>query len=219
MEYEVEPLLRSLFRFAVAEIEGITVDRSSLELREEISRRVGKELGLCIGKPLGEIDRIAKVRKAFKALGIDPRKIRPSSEAILRRVLTDRHLPSINSAVDTGNLLALTSHIPVGLYDHARISGGTIRFRRGQAHERFIAVGGREIRVAGLCVAIDERGPFGSPVDDAERTRIRPSTSSLILIAYAPVTLSLIELGDFLDEACRTFRRFNGGEVISEQTI
>ncbi|RME06606.1 MAG: hypothetical protein D6812_01375 [Deltaproteobacteria bacterium] len=219
MEYEVEPLLRSLFRFAVAEIDGITVDASPPELKEEISRRVGKQLGAYIGKPLGEIDRIAKMRKTFKALGLDPARIRPSSEAILRRVLIERHLPSVNSVVDTGNLLTLTAHLPIGLYDPRGISGRTVRFRRGQPLERFRAVGGREIRIPGLCVAADERGAFGSPVYDAERTRIQISTSSLLLVAYAPASLSLIELSDFLDEACRTICRFNGGEVLSAQTI
>ena len=43
-------------------------------------------------------------RNFFWSVGIDPTKTRPASEALIRRVLAGKMLPTINTAVDAYNL-------------------------------------------------------------------------------------------------------------------
>ena len=57
------------------------------------------------------------VRTMYRRFGIDPTKVRPSSEAMLRRVRKGGEWPRINSLVDTCNWCSLELQLPFGLYD------------------------------------------------------------------------------------------------------
>ena len=63
---------------------------------------------------LTEHPRIASWREAYRAFGAKPSKFRPSTEAMVRRVLRDQQLPTINALVDIGNIVSLRRLVPVG---------------------------------------------------------------------------------------------------------
>jgi DNA/RNA-binding domain of Phe-tRNA-synthetase-like protein len=63
---------------------------------------------------LTEHPRIASWRETYRAFGAKPSKFRPSTEAMVRRVLRDHHLPTINALVDIGNVVSLRHLVPVG---------------------------------------------------------------------------------------------------------
>ena len=64
--------------------------------------------------------RLAAWRDAFRLLGFKPSEFRPSIEALVRRVLHDQELPTINALVDIGNIVSLRHLVPVGSHaiDH-----------------------------------------------------------------------------------------------------
>lgn len=66
---------------------------------------------------------IKAYRKFFWQIGIDPTKIRPSSEALLRRVLRGKSIPLINDIVDIGNIVSLETLISIGIYDIDNVEG------------------------------------------------------------------------------------------------
>jgi DNA/RNA-binding domain of Phe-tRNA-synthetase-like protein len=72
---------------------------------------VRKELNL---EKLAEHPRIVSWREAFRSFGAKPSKFRPSIEAMVRRVLRNEHLPSINALVDIGNVVSLRHVVPAG---------------------------------------------------------------------------------------------------------
>src|SRR6185436_10903063 len=80
------------------------------------------------GKPATDIPGVAETRALFHQLDVDPTKTRPSSEALLRRVLQGRGLPQVNAAVDVCNLCSLEDQLPLGLYDRDLVRG-SIRVR------------------------------------------------------------------------------------------
>ena len=61
-----------------------------------------------------EIPGLAEARRLYKSFGVDPSRRRPSSEALLRRVLKGKGLYQINNAVDCCNLASLRFLLPVG---------------------------------------------------------------------------------------------------------
>jgi len=63
---------------------------------------------------LAEHPRIAPWREAYRSFGAKPAKFRPSIEAMVRRVLRDEPLPSINALVDIGNAISLRHLAPAG---------------------------------------------------------------------------------------------------------
>ncbi len=87
--------------------------------------------------------RLASWREAFRRLGYKPGDFRPSIEALLRRVLRDQEVPSINSLVDIGNIVSLRHLLPVG--GHAiDVLTRDIALRPAAGHEEFIPFGTNE---------------------------------------------------------------------------
>jgi DNA/RNA-binding domain of Phe-tRNA-synthetase-like protein len=58
--------------------------------------------------------RISSWREAYRSFGAKPGKYRSSIEAMVRRVLGNNELPSINTLVDIGNILSLRYLVPMG---------------------------------------------------------------------------------------------------------
>jgi len=88
--------------------------------------------------------RLASWREAFRQLGYKPGDFRPSIEALLRRVLRDQELPSINALVDIGNIISLRHLLPVG--GHAiDLLTENIALRPAAGSEEFIAFGSETI--------------------------------------------------------------------------
>jgi DNA/RNA-binding domain of Phe-tRNA-synthetase-like protein len=127
---------------------------------------------------------IAKVRAGFKALGKDPSRYRPSSEALTRRVLAGKALYSVNNIVDCGNLVSLMTGVPTGCYDGACLQGNMLTLRPATAGESYAGIGRGEINLANLPVIADEDGAFGTPFSDSARTAVTEGTHDLKFILY-----------------------------------
>jgi DNA/RNA-binding domain of Phe-tRNA-synthetase-like protein len=93
--------------------------------------------------PLSEIRSIAAWRRAFSTFGVKPTQYRNAAEALLRRLTKAGDIPSINTLVDIGNLVAIRHRLPVAVFDQREVAGGTtVRFADGT--ERFDDLGGSD---------------------------------------------------------------------------
>jgi len=91
------------------------------------------------GQSPGAIPGLAAARELYRAFGIDPTHTRPSSEALLRRVLQGKGLPRILNAVDLCNLCSLRFLLPIGLYDAASVAP-PVALRRGRPGETYAGI-------------------------------------------------------------------------------
>jgi DNA/RNA-binding domain of Phe-tRNA-synthetase-like protein len=132
------------------------------------------------GRPADE-GAVAATRQAYKALGKDPSRYRPSAEALLRRIALGKGLYRINNVVDVINLVSLRTGYSIGGYDAGRISP-PVTFRRAGAGESYEAIGRGPINLEGLPVFADSQGPFGSPTSDSARTMVSAATTSLLMV-------------------------------------
>lgn len=128
-----------------------------------------------------ESPKILATRSGYKALGKDPARYRGSAEALLRRILSGKHFPQINSVVDVINLVSVESRLPIGLYDLAHITGDIV-FRAGRAGETYKGIGKYDLNLEGLPVFCDQAGPHGSPTSDSERTMVTESTRQVAAV-------------------------------------
>jgi DNA/RNA-binding domain of Phe-tRNA-synthetase-like protein len=133
-------------------------------------------------------DVTAAVRAMYKAVGIDPTKTRPSSEALLRRVRKGDELPRVNGLVDVINWCSVESQLPFGLYDADRLQGA-ITLRLGREGEAYPGIRKDEVHLAGRLMLADEAGPFGNPTSDSARTMVTPRTTSAMVVIFAPVAV------------------------------
>jgi DNA/RNA-binding domain of Phe-tRNA-synthetase-like protein len=156
-------------------------------LLEETKLREAEILKLPEPRAVLESSKILATRSGYKALGKDPSRYRGSAEALLRRILSGKSFPQINSIVDIINLVSLESRLPIGLYDLAHVQG-EINFRIGRTGETYKGIGKYDLNLEGLPVFCDEAGPHGSPTSDSERTMVTPSTRSIAAIIVLAAT-------------------------------
>lgn len=157
------------------------------ETPEALLTTIGEAAGLrqqeLMGHAASADPVIAATRAAFKTIGKDPSRYRPSSEALTRRVVAGKSLYQVNNVVDCGNLVSLMTGVPVGCYDAAWIKGD-LTLRIGTPGETYDGIGRGGINLEGLTVLADMDGPFGTPFSDSARTAVTDKTRDLVFVLY-----------------------------------
>lgn len=125
---------------------------------------------------------IVHARSAYKALGKEPSRYRPSAEALRRRIKSGKSLYKISPAVDIINLISIESGVSIGGYDFDSIQSPIV-FKPG-GDEPYQAVGRGMMNIAHLPCLYDRMGPFGSPTSDSVRTMITEETQELLMVFY-----------------------------------
>lgn len=124
---------------------------------------------------------VAATRKAYKALGKEPNRYRPSSEALCRRIVKDLGLYYINSLVDLINVVSIASGYSIGGFDVDKISGDTLTLGAGREGEDFEGIGRGALNIASMPVYRDMTGGVGTPTSDNERTKLDLTTKRLLM--------------------------------------
>src|SRR6185436_9316300 len=132
----VDESLRGTLALGLLEAEGTRNQSLPPAFDEERDRLIGRLTSHYAGKQPADIPGVSETRALFHRLDIDPTKHRPSSEALLRRVLQGKGLPVVNPVVDVCNLCSLEHQLPLGLYDRDRIDH-TITVRLGRSGEGY----------------------------------------------------------------------------------
>jgi DNA/RNA-binding domain of Phe-tRNA-synthetase-like protein len=171
-EIDVDPVTLELYELEVTE------SRDDFEL--EVARAVQAARSV-------ESSQLSRARELYRRFGIDPTRVRPSSEALSRRLKKGDPLPRINSLVDVANAMSVQLQVPVGLYDLDKVKGDELVLRLGNEGESYIGIGKERVNVAGrICVA-DAEGPCGNPTADSARTMITTETERAAWIYFLPV--------------------------------
>src|SRR5690554_3559442 len=142
------------------EIENFTINFASEYRIEDIKNRPTNEA----------------TREAYKKLGNDANKYRPSGEALCRRILKGQGLYQIDTLVDLINLISLKTGYSIGGFDADKIKGN-LTLSVGKAGETFEAIGRGFMNIEGLPGYRDEVGGIGNPSSDEERTKITAKTT------------------------------------------
>ncbi|MCJ2555076.1 MAG: hypothetical protein LN410_02595 [Candidatus Thermoplasmatota archaeon] len=216
--------MRLLFTAAVREafpeltaqllhVEGLRVvsrDASLEAYREESLEHLRESLEI---ESLKDEPRLRAYRDFFWRMGVDPTKIRPAAEALLRRVLHGRDLPRINTLVDTYNLVSMSTRVALAAFDSATIQGDfTMRF--AQEGEPFLGIGMKEPKaLRGKEVVVEDAlGPVAVyPYRDAERTKVTPETRAAVIMVCGVPGIDETALSETSRETVELVIRFCGG--------
>jgi DNA/RNA-binding domain of Phe-tRNA-synthetase-like protein len=202
----IAPELQAIVRLGVLGFEQLTVIESATALDAPIAEAEA----LVRRAPPAER---GAVRTMYRRTGLDPTKRRPSSEALLRRVLKGDTLPRINSLVDVCNWCSLEFQVPYGLYDAERVRGA-VTLRLGREGESYPGIRKDDVHVAGRMTLADEDGAFGNPSSDSARTRVTPATTRALLVVFAPTESTPAQVEHVLDVTSARTIRFCGGREI-----
>ena len=172
-------------KLGVVEADGLRVtpaDPGLAQLMDEVCERKRHEFTL---ETLADAKAVREVRAMFREWGMDPSKYRPSSEALLRRVVQGKGLYRVSNVVDIGNLGSIETGWPFGCYDRSRIQQ-PIEFRHGTSGESYESIGKQTWHLNGRPLLADSQGPFGSPISDSTRSMITESAQDILIVLYVP---------------------------------
>lgn len=159
--------------------EGEAADLEAL--RAHVAERARQRFAI---STLAKNPTVAAVRRLFRQAGCDPTRYRPSSEALLRRLLKSDELPAIHPLVDLSNALSVELTVPC-----SAVSDGTVTppivLRAGRDGETYASLRG-PFNLAGKPLLADAEGPFSTPITDSQRTKATAETRGAWLVAYLP---------------------------------
>lgn len=158
-----------------------------------------------VWQPADESDpRIEAWHTAYRSFGTNPRRIRPSVDALGRRVAKKGALPRINPAVDSYNAVSLRHGLPAGAFDLAHVSGD-VDIRYADGSERFTPLGEPdtvENPKPGEIIYADAHGVLTRHWNhrDAHRTRVTEDSTQ---VTFVLETLHAHRDGHLLDAAAK----------------
>jgi DNA/RNA-binding domain of Phe-tRNA-synthetase-like protein len=163
-------------------LEGVPGPEQELAaLRRSVSERARARLSL---EALSSVPTVAALRRLFKAAGCDPGRYRPSSEALLRRVLKGEDLPAIHPLVDLNNCLSVELAVPCCILAEGSFAP-PVTLRAGGAEESYESLRG-PFNLEGKPLLADAQGPFGTPITDSQRVKVTDGTRRAWMVAYLP---------------------------------
>jgi len=206
----IDPAITNIVKIAVLQFENVKVKSKSTPLWGEIES-LSLELRNTYHSMEDAREDITPARQLYKQIGLDPTKQRPSSEALLRRIIKGRELYQVNSVVDTCNLCSLKFLLPIGLYDFAKIKKPVI-LRLGKENEGYEGIGKGWVNLSGKLAFVDQLGPFGNPSSDSARTKITLETTEVLFVIFTPHDYDDSQLNSHADYAATQMHIFNGGK-------
>ena len=196
----------------VIEAEEVRVAPASAELAAEMNaacEQLRRERSI---EQVVDMPSVRAVRAMFRAWGVDPLRYRPSSEALLRRVVQGKGLYRVSNIVDLNNLGSIETAWPYGTYDHATLAP-PVALRLGWTGEKYEGIGKQTWHLADRPVLVDGQGPFGSPISDSMRTRITEATSTVLTVVFAPASSAAGALEQALERHARRLERHTGARI------
>lgn len=189
-------------RLGVIRLRDFSVSRSDGRVQAQLDQALLDLQQQYRGLKPGDIAELEPARELYRSLSMDPTKTRPSSEALLRRVMLGKGLSRINSLVDAVSLCSLRLLLPFGLYDIDRLAPPIV-FRLGRQGESYEGIRKELIHIEARPVLADEKGPFGNPSSDSLRTAISEGTRKALLVVFAPSSYPAAKLDKNLNLAAQ----------------
>jgi len=165
-----------------------------------------------------QISGLAEARNLYKSFNMDPSRHRPSSEALLRRVMKNKGLYQISNAVDCCNLACLKFLLPVGMYDLDLVQGNIV-LRAGLAGESYPGIRKGDVNLENRLGLFDDAGPFGSPTSDSARTSVSEKTTRILAVIMATAEFSEVLMTEAIDVFSGLFKQHCSGTETFRATL
>ena len=182
MTLDVAPVLRAIVAPACLAFDGVTV----VEHDHRLDAACAEAEARLRSAGAGLDEALQRTRALYRAIGLDPTKTRPSSEALLRRVRRGDALPRVNTIVDLCNWCSVETQIAFGVYDRDRLAGDALALRLGLEGEGYDGIRKDRVNVAGRLTLVDAEGPFGNPTSDSLRTSASAATTRVLFVLFVP---------------------------------
>lgn len=166
-----------------------------------------------VDRPPAAIEGLGEARRLYRSFSMDPTRHRPSSEALLRRILKGKQLYRISNAVDACNLASLSFLLPIGMYDLDCVAAD-IALRVGRGGEQYPGIRKGDVHLDGRLGLFDAEGGFGSPTSDSARSAVTAETTSLLAVIMATAAYPVEAMAKHVETLADLFVRHCGATII-----
>jgi DNA/RNA-binding domain of Phe-tRNA-synthetase-like protein len=195
-------------------IEGVHVQKKDRELenfKTKVMRQVRDDYSLDSVK---DHPTFRAYRDFFWSIKIDPTKIRPAAEALIRRILAGKTLPCINTLVDVYNLASIKSRIALATFDADQVEGDLL-MRFAEKGERFYGIGMEKpliLKGGEIVVSDEEKLVAVYPYRDADSTKVTDKTENVTIVVCGVPGIPKQDLENASQVVVEYIERFCGGE-------
>lgn len=187
----------------------VQIENSNNELLDLMNQELKTLEPVLTPESIREMATVKATKKAYKVLGKDPNRYRPSAESLLRRVANGKGLYHINNVVDILNLISVKTGFSICGYDYDKVTG-QVSLGKGKSGEPYEGIGRGELNIENLPVFRDDKGAFGTPTSDSVRTMVTDQTKRFLMVIIGFDDKTKIEAA--LNEASGLLRRFAEGK-------
>ena len=195
-------------------VKDVKVEKQNVELKkfkDEITEKVKEKYDL---NSIKNLPTFRAYRAFFWRVGVDPTKNRPAAEALIRRVLGGRTIPSINTLVDAYNLASIKTEIALAAFDANKLKGDLL-MRFAEKREKFLGIGMEKhmlLQGGEIVVSDSEKLVAIYPYRDADSTKITEKTKNVMLLVCGVPGIGEETLQRAAQVALEYITRFCGGE-------
>lgn len=169
---------------AYAIAQNVKVERIEKKLEDEKKRVIKEIKSEYESTPVLEIPELEAYREFYRTLRVDPTKVRPPIEYLLRKVMGG-NLPSINTLVDLCLLASVKNLAIISVYDLDNTKGSlTVDLAKGNEKLHLIAGKTVTLAVGEVLLRDEEKILTGYIHGDAESTMVSTKTKNALLIAW-----------------------------------
>lgn len=126
---------------------------------------------------------IKSYQNFYAQLGFDPNRQMPSVEGLYRRYIKNGRFPNINNIVNAVNQIALSTMIPLGVFNLDNVRGDIV-LRFSKAGEEFEPIGGgTEKMKPGMVIMVDDDKVLSQFFyRDSERIKIDEDAKNIVVL-------------------------------------
>jgi len=218
LQLDIEMSLTTKFsglRVLLQSIDNVVVIKSTCpleELKGTIAEKVRSKYTL---ESLKDVPIFRAYRDFFWRAGIDPTKVRPAAEALMRRILANKPIPTINTLVDAYNLASIETGIALAAFDREKLKG-SLSMRAARQGDEFYGIGmSKPMRLTGgeIVVADAEKLVAVYPYRDADVSKVTESTKNVLLMVCGCPGINEAELSRAQGVACDLIVKFCQGTL------
>ena len=195
---------------------GVQIQKRGAELEKfkvEVMRQVRNKYSLDSVK---DYPTFRAYRDFFWSIKIDPTKIRPAAEALIRRILAGKPLPCINTLVDAYNLASIKTRIALATFDADKLEGDLL-MRFAEEDEQFYGIGMKKpliLKGGEIVVSDDQKLIAVYPYRDADNTKVTEETENVTIVVCGVPCIPKENLENASRVALEYITRFCNGKNI-----
>ena len=199
-------------------MKNVKIQQKDEKLEKE-KIKVLKALKNVTVEEIGKFPEIESYRKLYREMGVDWHSRRPSPEALLRRVAQGKGLYTVNTCVDSYNLVVMKNHISVGAFDLDKM---TMPFtvNRAKSTDQIILIGEDKptVIIEGAVCYYDKEGPFNQYFNyrDADRTKVTQSSKNIVINVDGVFNIDSDQVEKVLNETIAMVEKYCGGKLVDK---